>query len=59
MAVAAMIEERLDEVMDPDQWRTSYVHELMDAPDAMEASAMRAQADMARLAARSGLQVTA
>ena len=59
MSVAAMIEERLDEVMDPDQWRASYVHELMDAPAKLEAAGIQAQTDMARRAARNGVRVTA
>jgi len=45
-AVAIVIEKRLDEVMDPDAWRDSYVHEMMAAPEREAAARDRAQGRM-------------
>lgn len=59
MSYEVMIAERLDEVMDPDAWRASYVHELMAAPDEITEASRKAQDRMARRAARSGIEVTA
>lgn len=56
MSYTVMIEERLDEVMDPDAWRSSYVTELMAAPDEITEASRKAQDRMARRAARSGLE---
>ncbi len=58
-AAAAVVDARLDRVMDPDEWRASYVHELLDAPAQITAASVKAQEGMARRAARSGLEVTA
>lgn len=58
-AAGAVIEARLDRAMDPDEWRASYVHELMDAPDQITAASAKAQEGMARRAARSGLEMAA
>lgn len=56
-AYDAVVEERLDEVMDPDAWRASFVEELLDAPGKIDAAVTAAQDRMARRAARSGLEV--
>lgn len=55
-AEAIVIEQRLDRVMDPDEWRASYVHELMLAPAQIDAAQDRAQDHLARWA---GMEVTA
>lgn len=52
-----VIEQRLDEVMDPDAWRDSYIDELIHAPAEMDASQGRAQDHMTRSAIRSGVEV--
>ena len=54
-----VIEQRLDQVMSPDEWRDSYVHELMLAPEQIDAAQDRAQDHLARRAARAGIEVTA
>ncbi len=56
-AAAAVADGRLDRAMDPDEWRASYVHELMDAPAQIAAAGARAQDGMTRRAMRSGLEV--
>lgn len=58
-AEAIVIEQRLDRAMDPDAWRDSYVHELMQAPPQIDAAQVRAQAQMSKQALRSGVEVTA
>lgn len=55
-AEAIVIEQRLDQVMDPDEWRNSYVHELMQAPAQIDAAQTKAQERMARTV---GIEVTA
>lgn len=49
-AAAIVIEKRLDEAMDPDAWRESYVHELLNAPAQIEAAQTLAQTRMAAIA---------
>lgn len=59
VAEAIVIEQRLDQVMNPDEWRDSYVHELMLAPAQIDAAQDRAQDNLARRASRAGIEVTA
>lgn len=56
-AEVIVIEQRLYQVMDPDKWRDSYVHELMAAPAQIDAGQDRAQDNLARRAAWAGIEV--
>lgn len=53
-AAAAVMDARLDRVMDPDEWRSSYVHELIEAPASIREGIAKAQAQMAVRAAALG-----
>ncbi|MDE3121506.1 MAG: replication initiation factor domain-containing protein [Paracoccaceae bacterium] len=53
------VQERLDVTMDPDQWRASYLHELLDQPRIIDEFRDRAYDFMAARMTVSGLQVTA
>lgn len=56
-AEAIILEQRLDRAMDPDAWRVSYVHELMEAPAQIDEAQARAQGRMSQLARRMGIGV--
>ncbi|MDO5759038.1 MAG: replication initiation factor domain-containing protein [Rhodobacterales bacterium] len=58
-AKAIVIEQRLGEVMDPDAWRASYVHELMQEPVWQDRSRDKARSSMMDRARAMGMEVRA
>ncbi|UWQ54995.1 replication initiation factor domain-containing protein [Leisingera caerulea] len=50
-----LVEERLDEAMDPDEWRNSFVHELMEEPERQDWALQKAQEKMRKRAVSVGI----